>query len=51
MYGAMQKAKIHKKILSNPCEDVTIYSTKEKREKKHKMSTINSSLPKRSENF
>ncbi|WP_396125934.1 tyrosine-type recombinase/integrase [Brevibacillus laterosporus] len=40
MYGAMQKAKIHKKILSISCEDVTIYSTKEKREKKHKMSTV-----------
>lgn len=40
MYGAMQKAKIHKKIHSNPCENVTIYSTKEKKEKKHKKSTI-----------
>lgn len=36
MYGAMQKAKILKKIQDNPCTDVSIYSAKEKREKENK---------------
>ncbi|WP_437831694.1 tyrosine-type recombinase/integrase [Niallia taxi] len=36
MYGAMQKAKILKKIHDNPCTDVSIYSAKEKREKENK---------------
>lgn len=36
MYGAMQKAKILKKIHDNPCNDVSIYSAKEKREKENK---------------
>ena len=36
MYGAMQKAKILKKIHDNPCIDVSIYSAKEKREKENK---------------
>lgn len=40
MYGAMQKALIRKKIQSNPCEDVTIFSTKELREKKKNKTNI-----------
>lgn len=36
MYGAMKKAKTNKKIQDNPCEDVEIYSTKEKRDKENK---------------
>ena len=36
MYGAMQKAKILRKIHDNPCTDVSIYSAKEKREKENK---------------
>lgn len=40
MYGAMQKAKIRNKIQFNPCEDVVIYSTKEKREKENKSTNI-----------
>jgi len=35
MYGAMRKAKTLKKIMDNPCEDVSIYSAKEKREKEN----------------
>ncbi|WP_445487325.1 tyrosine-type recombinase/integrase [Niallia sp. 03133] len=36
MYGAMQRAKLLKKVHDNPCEDVSIYSAKEKREKENK---------------
>lgn len=36
MYGALQKAKLLKKIHDNPCTDVSIYSAKEKREKENK---------------
>jgi len=36
MYGAIQKAKILRKIHDNPCTDVSIYSAKEKREKENK---------------
>ncbi|KIL73684.1 tyrosine-type recombinase/integrase [Bacillus badius] len=33
MYSAMKKARRLKKIQDNPCEDITIYSVKEKRKK------------------
>lgn len=40
MYGAMKKAKTLRKIEHNPCEDVTIYTTKEKREKDNVISNV-----------
>lgn len=40
VYGAMKKAKVQNKILNNPCEDVTVYSTKEKRDKENNKSKI-----------
>ncbi|WLR52424.1 tyrosine-type recombinase/integrase [Bacillus tianshenii] len=40
MYSALQKAMIRNKIQRNPCEDVIIYSTKEKRQKESNKSDI-----------
>ncbi|MEK3821418.1 site-specific integrase [Cytobacillus sp. FSL W8-0315] len=40
MFSAMKKAKTAKKIQTNPCEDITIYSTKEKREKDNLSSRV-----------